>query len=126
MQYVVEVEQAFTALQGLRSPLLRARGMSPSAPKEGFAVVLKVGITFDESQLTARGWFVDTDAVQEQLAEICAHLESDKWTTLFDFRPTLEAVARWAFKQLAPQLEQLAYLELRNDTIGTTTRYTTE
>ena len=121
MAYVVEVEQQFHARQGLPSPVRAARGLPPLTG--GVTVILRAGVAFEDEQLTARGWFFDTDAATRTLEACCARLAGQVWTELFDFRPTFELVAREIFRELAESLPQLAYVELRDDTFGTTTRY---
>ncbi len=123
MAYTVEISKKFKARQGLKSPVLAARGLASSVPADGFEVILRVGIKFDEEQLTDRGWFVDTDAVETVLEEICKHLASDTWTKLFDFRPTFELVARWAYQELSPKILQLDYVEIENSTLKVKTIY---
>ena len=123
MNYVVELERSFRANQGLASPVRRAKGLAAAVPDGGFSVVLRLGITFKESQLTSSGWFVDTDAVEDLLTAQCDLLASKKWTELFDFRPTFELVARQVFRELQADMPQLAYVELENTTLGVTTRF---
>ncbi|WP_436525276.1 hypothetical protein [Actinoplanes sp. HUAS TT8] len=118
MPYTVEVERRFRARQGLKAAVRSVR--SPGSDVE---VLLRVGVTFDDAQLTARGWFFDTDVVGGLLDECCADLSSDTWTALFPFRPTFELVARDLFARLSPQIPQLAYVELRDEFFGSTTRY---
>lgn len=122
--FVVEVERRFTAVQGLPSPVRAQRGLHPIPAGEGVEVVLRVGFAFGEDQLTDRGWFCDTDATAEILDRFCAELSQQPWTRLFAFRPTFELVARHLYRQLAEQISQLVFLELRDDTFGVTTRYT--
>ena len=62
MAFEVEVERAFRAVQGLRSPVRARRGLSLISPAKGIDVVLRVGIAFSEDQLTDEGRFFDTDA----------------------------------------------------------------
>jgi len=124
MSYLVEIERIFTAVQGLPSPVRARRGIAPLARGQGFAVVLRAGVAFHEEQLTERGWFFDTDAAEEAIENCCAHLASDSWTNLFDFRPTFELVARHVFHSLAPTVPQLSHIDLTNQTIGVKTRYT--
>ncbi|GAA2845187.1 hypothetical protein Acy02nite_46480 [Actinoplanes cyaneus] len=118
MPYTVEVERRFQARQGLRAAV---RSVLP--PGATVAVLLRVGITFDDDQLTDRGWFFDTDVVADLLAECCAELSRETWTSLFPFRPTFELVARELHGRLASQIAQLAYVELRDESLGSTTRY---
>lgn len=123
MSYSLEITKKFKARQGLKSPVLAAKGLAPSAPADGFDVILRVGIVFEEGQLTERGWFVDTDAAETMMQEVRDHLASDTWTNLFDFRPTFELVARWAYGELKLKIGQLSYVELDNVTLGVNTRY---
>jgi 8-oxo-dGTP diphosphatase len=122
--FVVEVERRCTAVQGLPSPVRAQRGLPPIPAGDGIEVVLRIGIAFGENQLTDRGWFFDTDATAEILDRCCAELSRQPWTRLFAFPPTFELVARHLYRQLAQQIPQLAFLELRDDTFGVTTRYT--
>lgn len=124
MKYVLEIEKAFNASQGLKSPIRDSKGLPALQPSTGYQLVLKTGIIFDEMQLTERGWFVDTDAVDVELEAIVSRLSSKKWTELFEFRPTFELVARWIFIQLQPRVAQLDHITLVNQTLGITVRYT--
>jgi hypothetical protein len=121
--FVVEVERQFNAIQGLPSPVRAERGLPLIPAGEGISVVLKIGVAFDEDQLTERGWFFDTDAAAEVVRECCDDLERRAWTEQFDFRPTFELVARHVFQQLSDRIAQLAYVELRDETFGVTTCY---
>jgi 6-pyruvoyltetrahydropterin/6-carboxytetrahydropterin synthase len=124
MAYVVEVEHAFSAAQGLASRVRAGRGLSPIPPGEGIPMILRIGVAFDEDQLTDHGWFFDTDAAAEVVEACCDHLAERAWTDLFDFRPTFELVAKHVFHRLSESIIQLAYVELRDPTFGVTTRYT--
>jgi 6-pyruvoyltetrahydropterin/6-carboxytetrahydropterin synthase len=119
--FCVEISKSFRASQGLASPVRASKGQ-PGI--EGFSVVLRVGVEFADSQLNVRGWFVDTDAVEEVVAKTSQYLASDTWTVLFEFRPTFEAVAKWACERLRAEIPQLVYVELENKTLHVTTRYT--
>lgn len=121
--FEVVVTATFKANQGLKSPVRNDAGLPQAAPAEGFDTVLRVGITFDDSQLNDRGWFVDTDAVELEVDAWAARLASDKWTNLFDFRPTYEQVARLSYETLRQKIPQLAYVELDNQTLDVKTRY---
>jgi 6-pyruvoyl-tetrahydropterin synthase len=123
MTYLIDLQKEFKAKQGLASPIRREKNLQSLQPSDGYSLILKAGIKFDESQLGPRGWFVDTDSLDEAIENICAKLSSDKWTSLFDFRPTFELVAKWAFEQLQPQIKQLEYIEINNQTLKTKTRY---
>ena len=123
MTYLIEMERAFTAVQGLPSPVRAQRGIAPLPSGHRTDVVLRIGVSFADDQLTDRGWFFDTDAVEELIDACCADLASRTWTERFDFRPTFELVARYAFDRLSAGIAQLAYVELQNRTNGVTTRY---
>ncbi|WP_127504373.1 6-carboxytetrahydropterin synthase [Actinoplanes solisilvae] len=123
MSYLVQVEHRFRAVQGLPSPVRAARGMSLLAPGEGVEVIVLAAVAFEDEQLTARGWFFDTDAAGAELRECCADLAGRPWTEVFDFRPTFELVARHLYDRLAPRLPQLAHVEIGDVDFGVTTRY---
>ncbi|HSX00890.1 MAG TPA: HD domain-containing protein, partial [Candidatus Saccharimonas sp.] len=106
---------------GLASPVRAADGQLPLPAGSTFEVMLRVGL--GDSRLSARGWFVDTDAAERPVQALAQHLASAAWTELFDFRPTFELVAKWTYDRLASDLPQLQYVELENRTIGVTTRY---
>jgi hypothetical protein len=121
--FMVEVERQFEAIQGLPSMVRAERQLPPIPAGEGIRVVLKIGVAFTEDQLTERGWFFDTDIAAEVVQECCDDLARRAWTELFDFRPTFELVARHLYQQLSDRIAQLAYVELRDETFGATTRY---
>jgi hypothetical protein len=121
MGYLVEVERQFRAVQGLPSPVRARRGLPPNTG--GISVVVRAGVEFGEEALTARGWFFDTDAAAEELAECCAGLDERPWTAVFDFRPTFELVSRHLYRRLVPRLPGLTYLEIEDQTFGVRTRY---
>jgi 6-pyruvoyl-tetrahydropterin synthase len=124
--YTVEVERQFTARQGLPSPIRADHGPPRLAGEEaaaGVAVVLTAGVTFSDDQLTERGWFFDTDAAAVIVQPWCDRLAHHRWTELFSFRPTFELVARHLFHELSPHIPQLAFVALRDNSYGTTTRY---
>jgi len=123
MSFLVEVEHRFRAVQGLPSPLRARQGLSLLAPGEGVEVVVRIGVAFEDEQLTERGWFFDTDAASAELARCCAVLEGRPWTEVFGFRPTFELVARHLHGLLAERLPPLAHVEIRDVTFGVTTRY---
>ena len=125
MAFVVEIERRTTIVQGLPSPVRADRGLPRIPPHQGVTLVLKIGVAFDERQLTERGWFFDTDAAAGLVQECCDGLSEHSWTQLFPFRPTFELVARHLFHQLAGRIPQLAFMELRDETFGVTTRYST-
>jgi hypothetical protein len=119
----VVVSYGFKARQGLRAPIRHDNNLPNAVPSEGFSVVIRAGIEFKRSQLNEKGWFVDTDAVELQLKRLASYLSSDTWTNLFDFRPTFERVAEVSYQRLAPEIPQLVYIELDNETLGVKTRY---
>jgi hypothetical protein len=123
MPFTVEVEHRLTIVQGLNSPVRTRRGLPPLPPGEGVPLLITAGITFDDAQLTPRGWFTDTDALAEELESCCAPLAAGPWTALFPFRPTFELVARHLFSELSPRVPQLCFVELRDLAFGSCTRY---
>jgi hypothetical protein len=123
MSFVVEVEHRFHTVQGLASPVRRLRGLARMEAGDGIDVTAAVGFRFRDDQLIGRGWFLDTDAVAEELERCCAPLGERPWTELFDFRPTFELVARQVYERLSPAIPQLAFVELRDETFGVRTRY---
>jgi 6-pyruvoyltetrahydropterin/6-carboxytetrahydropterin synthase len=122
--FAVELERNFRAVQGLRSPVRARRGLSLISAGAGVEMVLRIGVTFDDDQLTDQGWYQDSDEVAEQVRACCDMLAERPWTELFDFRPTFELVARHLFGRLSAGISQLAYVELRDHTFSVTTRYT--
>ncbi len=123
MAFVVEVERRFKAAQGLPSPIRAEQGLPLIPAGAGISVVLRIGVTFDDGQLTARGWFFDTDKAAEVVQRCCDNLGRRPWTELFTFRPTFELVAQHLYHELTERIAQLAYVELRDETFGVTTRY---
>ncbi|MEV4708386.1 hypothetical protein [Actinoplanes sp. NPDC049316] len=123
MAYLVEVERVFRARQGLPSPVLAARGGPRLGAGEDIEVVLRAGVSFDDEQLTERGWYCDTDELTGRLERWTHILGDGPWTVRFPFRPTFELVARHLFHALQPEVPQLAYVELVDRTYGSRTRY---
>ncbi len=123
MAFVVEVERAFRAVQGLRSPVRARRGLSLISPAKGVDVCLRVGIAFSDDQLSDEGRFLDTDLVTEQIQVCCDDLAERAWTELFDFPPTFELVARHVFDRLSTAIAGLAYVELKDKEFNVRTRY---
>ena len=122
--FEVEISKHSRARQGLSSPVRAAKDLPTLAPKDGFAVTLRVVVEFQDSQLNERGWFVDTDTLDEIVGDYAQHLASTAWTELFDIpRPTFEVVAKNTYEALRPTIKQLAYVELVNETLGVRTRY---
>jgi hypothetical protein len=118
MPYEVEVSRSFRAVQGLSSPI------SPRlTPGEGVQAILRIGVAFDDEQLTDRGRFFDTDAVGALLDDWCTTLADGPWTARFGFRPTFELVARHVFASLTASVPQLSWVELEDIPFGTRTRY---
>ncbi len=120
MPFEVTVEHAFRARQGLPGPVRAEQGLPPAGAVD---VVVRAGVGFHDEQLTARGWFFDTDAAAAELRQCCAGLDGPLWTEVFDFRPTFELVARELFHRLAPRLPQLTFVEIEDRTFGTRTYY---
>jgi 6-pyruvoyltetrahydropterin/6-carboxytetrahydropterin synthase len=116
--FTVEVQRRFRARQGLKGAVRSVLASGSDVP-----VVLKIGVTFEDSQLTADGWFFDTDLVGDLLEKCCAELSGAPWTALFPFRPTFELVARHLYQRLSSQIRQLTFVELRDESFGTITRY---
>lgn len=123
MAFVVEIERRTIVIQGLPSPVRATRGLPLIPAGKGVTLVLKIGVAFDDCQLTERGWFFDTDATAEIVQECCDGLSGHVWTEQFEFRPTFELVARHLYGQLASRIPQLAFVELRDESFGVTTRY---
>ncbi|GAA4594905.1 6-pyruvoyltetrahydropterin/6-carboxytetrahydropterin synthase [Actinoplanes octamycinicus] len=118
MAFTVEVERRFRARQGLTAAV-----RSVLTPGEPVPVLLRIGVDFEDAQLSDRGWFFDTDVAGDLLDKYCAELAGTTWTTLFPFRPTFELVARDLYDRLSPQIPQLTFVELRDEAFGTVTRY---
>jgi hypothetical protein len=123
MPFDVEVSRTLRARQGLPSPVRAQHGLPLLEPGTDLEVVLRAAVTFDDAQLTDRGWFFDTDALAERLSEWTAVLEDGPWTARFPFRPTFELVAKHVFTGLSASVPQLAWLELEDRDYGTRTRY---
>ncbi|MFD6514464.1 6-carboxytetrahydropterin synthase [Rhodococcus sp. NPDC060176] len=121
--FSVEIRRTFAVRQGLPAPVRDAKNLPPLMPAEGFRVTMRAGFSFQDDQLGDRGWFVDTDALDEAIDRCTEQLASGVWPEIFDFRPSFENVTKWAFGELAPSIPQLAYVELDNETIGVATRY---
>ena len=123
MSFVVEVEHRFRAVQGLPSPVRARAGLPLLAPGAGVDVVARVGVAFEDGQLTERGWYFDTDAAAADLERCCAELSERPWAEVFPFRPTFELVARHLHGRLAGRLPQIAFVELHDLSFGVRTRY---
>ncbi|WP_405135793.1 hypothetical protein [Nocardia sp. NBC_01388] len=95
--------------------------MSGRAPITDFAVTLRVGFEFSDDHLDEKERFVDTDTLDQLLADYAARLSGSPWTELFDHRPTFKYVSRWLHQQLTQHIPQLIYASLENDTIGVVT-----
>lgn len=125
MSFLVTVARPAHIHQGLAAPVRAARGLDPlerpSGP--GRQVRLVVGITFEDDDLTERGIFVDTDAVEQYLEQEAARLESAPWTQIFSFRPSMELVCRDLFHRMQTRVGRLAYVELDDNQLGVSTRY---
>ncbi|WP_430336035.1 6-carboxytetrahydropterin synthase [Rhodococcus sp. ACT016] len=121
--FTIEIRRTFKAIQGLPAPVRENKNLPPLMPTDGFQVTMRVGLSFGDNQLGGRGWFVDTDALDDPIDYCVDHLTSRPWTETFPFRPSFENVARWTYDTLADDIPQLRYVELDNDTIGVLTRY---
>jgi hypothetical protein len=123
MPFVVEVCVVFRAHQGLPSPVRAAAGQQRLTPSEATEVALRAGVSFDDGDLTERGWFFDTDALSTRLGVWADLLSDGPWTSRFPFRPTFELVARHLYGELVPEVPGLAFVELEDRTYGSRTRY---
>lgn len=123
MSFVVEVDRRFRVRQGLASPVRARNGQPLLEPGAAVALTVTIGVAFEDAQLDRRGRFFDTDAAAELVDRACAGLTTRPWTELFDFRPTFELVARHLFERLTPELPQLAFVQLHDESFGSRTRY---
>lgn len=123
LMFTVEIRRTFSAVQGLPSPVRAANGLPPLELEQRFQVTLRVGFCFRADQLGDRGWFIDTDALDQTIDIHASRLAERVWTEMFSFRPTFENVAKWLSEALIDEVPQLAYVELDNETIGVATRY---
>lgn len=123
MSYVVDVCVVFRPRQGLPSPVRAAAGQRQLVPGEAVEVVLRAGVAFEDSDLTERGWFFDTDALSARLEAWAGLLGDGPWTHRFPFRPTFELVARHVYGELVPEVPGLVFVELEDRTYGSRTRY---
>jgi len=121
--FSIEIRRTFAVRQGLPAPVRDAKNLPPLMPAEGFRVTMRAGFSFEDDQLGERGWFVDTDALDESVDRCAERLAGGAWPEIFDFRLSFENVTKWAFTELAPSIPQLDYVELDNETIGVATRY---
>lgn len=121
--YTQEFHKPFKAVQGLKSPIRNTKGLPSLLPKQGFDIILTIGITFTPSQLNDHGWFIDNDKVLEELDKMTTYLASKQWTKLFDFRPTFELVSRWIYHELEKNMPQMIYVSIDNLTLGVKTRF---
>ncbi len=126
MSFVIEVSKKVTVKQGLLSPVkakVAKETKTDKQPIREFEIVVRAGVAFADKQLKKSGWFVDSDAFEQELQKRVDYLASDVWTTLFDFRPTFELVSQWLANELKPHVKQLEYVELENKTLGVVTQY---
>lgn len=125
MSYLVEVENAFRAQQGLVSSVRSAEGLpSLDGPDGRRAYVLRVGLGFiDEEVGNESGRGVNSDVVSLVLEEETQRLAAQSWTSLFRFRPSLERVARHLHDSLVSRWGSLAYVEIVDTAAGLTVRY---
>ena len=122
---MVTVARSASIKQGLSSPVRTAAGLRPLELPDGQGrpVELRIGIGFDDADLTDRGWFLDTDMVAQHLDREAIMLESAPWTEIFPFRPTMELVSRHLFERLQVHIDHLVYVELDDVELGVVTRY---
>lgn len=125
MSYVVEVQTAFRAQQGLVSSVRAAEGLpSLDDPDGRREYVLRVGLRFaDELVDNELGRAVNSDVVSLMLDEEARRLAGQPWTSLFSFRPSLERVARQIHDSFRPRLEAMTYVEIVDSAEGLTVRY---
>jgi hypothetical protein len=64
-----------------------------------------------------------TGAAALVVRQWCDRLAGRRWTESFAFRPTFALPARHLFHELSARIPQPAFVELRDNTYGTTTRY---
>jgi hypothetical protein len=118
MSFVVEVDRRFPVRQGLPGA-----GKARIEPGAAVELTVTVGVAFEDDQLDHLGRYFDTDDAADRIDAACAELTTHRWTELFDFRPTFELVARHLFERLTPEIPQLAYVQLHDETFGSRTRY---
>lgn len=124
MPYVVHVESSFRARQGLTSTVRSAAGLHSLDEADGRPFVLRVGLVFtDEAVDNDDGRAMDSDIVSLMVQKTARDLSTTPWTTLFDFRPTLERVTRHLYSALAAELPELSHVEIDDLTAGLTVRY---
>lgn len=123
MPFLVDVHVVFFARQGLPSPVRAAAEQQRLVPGDRVEVVLRAGVGFDDTDLTERGWFFDTDALSARLTVWAELLAGEPWSERFAFRPTFELVARHLYGEIAPEVPGLAFVELEDRTYGSRTRY---
>lgn len=124
MPYVVEVESAFRARRGLPSPVRRRAGLPTLDDGDGRPFVLRVGLTFaNETVENSSGRAVDSDVAFLSVDRATRSISTRPWTVLFDFRRSLERVARHLFDNLTKSLVELSYVEIQDITAGVTVRY---
>jgi hypothetical protein len=110
MSYVVEITKTGKA--------------QAQAADKSFDMVIKVGVAFADKQVPKRkGYYVDCEALAELIEKQAAYLSSKPWADLFKFTPTAEHVAKWLAEELGPQVKQLEYVELDNQSAGIVTQY---
>jgi hypothetical protein len=118
MGFVVEVDRRLRIRQGLPTS-----GKSRLEPGAAVDLTVTVGVAFEDDQLDRLGRYFDTDAAADLVDRACGDLATRAWTDLFEFRPTFELVARHLFERLAPEIPQLAFVQLHDETFGSRTRY---
>jgi hypothetical protein len=124
MPYVVQIESSFRARQGLASPTRSDAGLPSLDDAGGRSFVLRVGLEFaDEAVDNRAGRALDSDIVSLLVERTTNSLSAEPWTTLFEFRTSLERVSRHVYDTLAVSVQSLSYVEIRDGAAGLTVRY---
>lgn len=84
--FSIEIRRTFAVRQGLPAPVRDAKDFPPLMPAEGFRVTMRVAFSFEDDQLGERGWFVDTDALDESVDRCAARSASGVWPEVLDNR----------------------------------------
>jgi len=122
--YVLQVDSRFRAKQGLLSPVRAGAGLPSLDEADGRPFVVRAGLTFVEEAINdTTGRAVDSDLILLRLQDATRSASTQPWTELFNFRPTLERMARHFYEFLAESLDGLAYVEVHDTTAGLTVRY---
>lgn len=84
--FSIEIRRTFAVRQGLPAPVRDAKDFPPLMPAEGFRVTMRAAFSFEDDQLGERGWFVDTDALDESVDRCAARSASGVWPEVLDNR----------------------------------------